>query len=141
MSGKFEIKLKPVLAKARLAEGSARVEVGGVEIDVYPEPEAGGPDKGLTPLGLLASSLAACEALMASLVARMLGVGGVGVEVDVKADIQLGTGLRSLELKFKFSGVSEDLARDIVKMVKSQCPVYNSLARDGVKVKEEILVV
>lgn len=140
MERKFHIKLSPVEARAVIEDGSAKVKVGGLDIDVFPEPEAGGPEKGLTPLGLLAASLASCEVLMSKMIARMLGINGLKVEVLVNADIQLGVGLRSLEIRYKFHGVDEKTARDIAAMVKSQCPIYNTLAKEGVDVKELVQV-
>ncbi|BAN90855.1 OsmC family protein [Aeropyrum camini] len=139
-TGEFKIVLQPVTAEASPAGEAVKVDVGGVSITVYPEREAGGPEKGLTPLGLLAASLASCEVLMSRLVGRMLGYNSFDVRVSVTADVQVGEGLRSLSVKYVFKGIEPSAARLIVGKVKELCPVYNTLARNGVTVKEEVRV-
>ncbi|GBF09480.1 conserved hypothetical protein [Aeropyrum pernix] len=139
-SEKFKIVLKPVTAEAVPSGDAVKVATGGVQIDVYPEREAGGPERGLTPLGLLAASLASCEVLMSRLVGRMLGYNGFDVRVAVTADIQVAEGLRSLSIRYVFKGVDMDTANLIVSKVKELCPVYNSLVRNGVSVEENVEV-
>lgn len=135
------IELKPVRVKAGLKGDLVVAEGRWGSLSVSEPPEMGGRDDLPSPLDLLVASLATCEVFMAKMIAAKLGLKPGSIEVEVEGSFSVGEGLREASIVFKFSGLNKGEAEKVVEMVKSLCPIYATVAKEGVKLKEEIVVV
>ena len=118
-------------------EGFARAR--NLTVTVSEPPEVGGSGAGFTPLELFLMGLASCEASMFRMIASRLGVEFKGVRVSVQGEFEIGYGLKRLHIIYNVRGASGDVHR-VVELVRSSCPVYNTLRRAGVEVSEEIVL-
>lgn len=103
-------------------------------------PELGGQDKGANPVELLLVSLGACQEIMYSAMASMMGIRLDEVKVDLKGSLDL-KGLFGMDpsippgyQKITYETVlkspaSEEELRKLVEAVESHCPVLDTLVR------------
>ncbi|CAG0942280.1 MAG: hypothetical protein EFKGCFLK_02793 [Rhodocyclaceae bacterium] len=103
-------------------------------------PELGGQDKGANPVELLLVSLGACQEIMYSAMAAMMGIRLDEVKVNLKGTLDLkglfgmdpnippGYQKISYETVLK-SPASEEELRKLVEAVESHCPVLDTLVR------------
>lgn len=118
---------KPLLVEAWCEGKKQRIEISE-------PPDVGGLADRWTPLDLLSASLAACEAVTATIIARKLGIEIDGLKVDVEAEWQLpGAGLRKITVRV--SGYKDRSGIEkIWKRVEKICPVLQVLRKAGVEV-------
>lgn len=103
-------------------------------------PELGGQDKGANPVELLLVSLGACQEIMYSAMAAMMGIKLDEVKVNLKGTLDLkglfgmdpsippGYQKITYETTLK-SPASEEELRKLVEAVESHCPVLDTLVR------------
>lgn len=103
-------------------------------------PELGGQDKGANPVELLLVSLGACQEIMYSAMAAMMGIRLDEVKVNLKGSLDL-KGLFGMDptvppgyQKITYETVlkspaSEEELRKLVEAVESHCPVLDTLVR------------
>jgi uncharacterized OsmC-like protein len=103
-------------------------------------PELGGQDKGANPVELLLVSLGACQEIMYSAMASMMGIRLDEVKVNLKGSLDLkglfgmdpaippGYQKITYETTLK-SPASEEELRKLVEAVESHCPVLDTLVR------------
>ncbi len=128
--------LEPVKAKASLKAGTGTVNVdaGGYRVVVRSELEDNGP----SPLALLASALASCEALMFEMIAGSLGVEFDSLNVEVEMSFEVGYGLRWARITYNVEGCSREEAERIARLVARLCPVYRTMERSGARIVEDV---
>ncbi len=135
------IRIPAVRVEAELdpksAEGFARAR--NLTVTVSEPPEVGGSGAGFTSLELFLMGLASCEASMFRMIASRLRVVFRSVRVSVQGEFEMGYGLKRLHIVYNVSGASGDVDK-VVELVRSSCPVYNTLKRAGVEVTEEVLL-
>lgn len=138
----------PVMSRVVFEARTALVEdvrcTGNVRdfapIVVDEPPELGGQDKGANPVELLLVSLGACQEIMYSAMAAMMGIRLDEVKVDLKGTLDLkglfgmdpaippGYQKITYETTLK-SPASEEELRKLVEAVESHCPVLDTLVR------------
>ncbi len=103
-------------------------------------PELGGQDKGANPVELLLVALGACQEIMYSAMAAMMGIRLDEVKVSLKGTLDL-KGLFGMDpaippgyQKIAYetilrSPASEEELRKLVEAVESHCPVLDTLVR------------
>ena len=103
-------------------------------------PELGGQDRGANPVELLLVSLGACQEIMYSAMAAMMGIQLDEVKVSLKGTLDLkglfgmdpaippGYQKITYETTLK-SPASEEALRQLVEAVESHCPVLDTLVR------------
>ncbi len=131
-----QVSIPKISVEARLVNGE--VEVAPINVRVKPETTADEGD--VTPLNMLASGLAACEALMFSMIASKMGVTPQRLSVAVEAEFRIGYGMTRARIEYRIAGMSIDTAERIAGMVKEYCPVYRTLERAGVELEDEVTV-
>ena len=52
----------------------------------------------------------------------------------------MGEGLKKLNIKYIFRGLSLEEARALLKMVKQSYPVYSTIKKTGVVIEESLVV-
>ncbi|GIK25706.1 MAG: osmotically inducible protein OsmC [Rhodocyclales bacterium] len=138
----------PVMSRVVFEAQTALVEdvrcTGNVRnfapIVVDEPPELGGQDKGANPVELLLVSLGACQEIMYSAMASMMGIRLDEVKVNLKGSLDLkglfgmdpaippGYQKITYETTLK-SPASEEELRKLVEAVESHCPVLDTLVR------------
>lgn len=103
-------------------------------------PELGGQDRGANPVELLLVALGACQEIMYSAMASMMGIKLDEVKVNLKGSLDLkglfgmdpaippGYQKITYETVLKSSAPEEEL-RKLIEAVESHCPVLDTLAR------------
>ncbi|MCE4601720.1 MAG: OsmC family protein [Desulfurococcales archaeon] len=117
------------------AEGVARAR--SLEVTVSEPPEVGGTGRGFTPLELFLLGLASCEVSMFRMIANRMGVQYGRVTVRVRGVFEIGVGLKEVAIRYVVEGAGPGVDR-VVENVRKMCPVYNTLRRAGVVIREEI---
>lgn len=113
---------------------------------VIDEPvEQGGTDKGMNPVELLLSSIAACLTLTITIYAEAMGVKLRGIEVDaegvldsagMKGSRKARPGFKSIKITVNAKSEAEpEVFRQVIDLALLRCPVEDSVAH-GVEFAE-----
>ena len=126
-------------ANARLDEGVlARISIRDFEL-VSDEPAIlGGTNHGPNPVELVLGALAACQEIVLSAYAAVLGIKIEGIDVDVKGDLDLRGFLNMADVRPGYNGVEftttirtaeNDRAKlqQLIHFAEKRCPVYDIL--------------
>lgn len=126
--------------KARLDEGVlAKISIRNFEL-ISDEPEAlGGTNRGPNPVELVLGALAACQEIVISAYASVLGIKLDGVDVEVKGDLDLRGFLNVAEVRpgydnvefattIKTSETDRVKLDQLIQFAEKKCPVYDILA-------------
>jgi len=139
---KIDVKIPPVSVRAlSVSLGQARIEteqaIFYVRENLTQSPEPGY----LSPLEAFLSGLAGCEVIMFQMLAQQLGLSDKAeFGVECRGEFKLSEGLAFLEITYHLKGVPPDEAKALVDLVKTYCPVYSTVRKSGVKIKEELVV-
>ncbi len=136
-----KVKIPKIRVEARNEPGDpyTRVRARQVEYEVTELPEHGGRGDRLTPLEAFLAGLASCEAIMFRMIQSQLSPQHEPkVSVDAEAEFEMGQGIKSLKVKYRVEGMPPEEARRIIELVKTSCPVYNTLNKTLDKIEEEL---
>jgi uncharacterized OsmC-like protein len=94
-----------------------------------------------SPLEAFLSGLVGCEIIMFQMFASQLDLlGKFNMKVEADGEFEMGEGLKKLNIKYIFRGLSLDEARALLEMVKQSCPVYSTIKKSGVVIEESLAV-
>ena len=103
-------------------------------------PDMGGNDAGMNPVELLLTSLGACQGIVYSLYAHMMGIELDSVIVELKGqldvrgvfgvDLSVPPGYQTITFETRITS-QEDAAtiEELVRMVEARCPTLDTLKR------------
>ncbi len=93
-----------------------------------------------TPLEAFISSLAACETITFKAISKnMLNV-IPEISCEIEGSFEWGTGLKYINIMMKVKGLKIEDANIIFEMAKNTCPVYVTIKKSGVEIKESLAV-
>lgn len=126
-------------AKARLDEGVlAKVSIRDFNL-ISDEPAVlGGTNRGPNPVELVLGALAACQEIVISAYAAVLGVELDGVDIEVKgnldlrgflnvADVRAGYDSVEFATTIKTSETDKSKLDQLIRFAETKCPVYDIL--------------
>ncbi|MEM0378221.1 MAG: OsmC family protein [Thermosphaera sp.] len=138
----MKAQIPKIVVSASFLQPNANIVVRArdVKAEVSELPEYGGLGNALTPLEYMLASLASCEAFMFGMISSMLGTNRPRVEITVEGEFEMGIGLKSVKIVYHVKGVDEAEAAELLRRVRSTCPVYNTLAKACDKIEETLIV-
>jgi uncharacterized OsmC-like protein len=126
-------------------EEFVRVDVRDHSIIIDEPVEKGGTDKGMSPVELLLSSIAACMTITLSVYSEAMGVAVRGIEIRVEGDLNTAGMKGSARVRPGFQRIRMDIAVDtdedpevfqqVVDLALLRCPVEDSVKK-GVEFEE-----
>lgn len=100
-------------------------------------PPLGGPNEALNPIEMLMSSLATCGVLVSKKVAAELELPLISAKASAEGDLDprgvkgedVNPSIQVFRVKLELTGVTDQQGKQLVKAVKTRCPIYTTLQR------------
>lgn len=121
--------------------GHVKSSDGVIDLDVRPPKEMGGPDKAYTnPEQLFAAGYSAC---FGSAVNHVAVAKKIHTRPEVTAKVSIGNKdgggfMLAVEMEVKFSGISREVAEELVKEAHQVCP-YSNATRNNIEVTLNVI--
>ena len=138
-----EIRIPTITVKATTGpqDPYTSIKARDVEYEITELPEHGGKGDRLTPLEAFLAGLASCEAIMFRMIQSQIAPDHKPrVEVEARGEFEMGKGITRLQITYRVEGMPPEEARRIIELVKSSCPVYNTLKKALSEIEEKIEV-
>ncbi len=136
-----EIRIPPISVYVILDNGLVKVRARNIETFIDELPEHGGRGEHVTPLESFLAGIASCEIYMYKMILEKMGYKPRALEVKCNGKFELGEGLQSLGIEVRVAGVDRDVAEQAWELVRKYCPLYATIRRAGVEVKERLEVI
>ncbi len=137
-----EIKIPPIRVESFFNKNREYVVVKARDIsyEITELPEHGGKGDRLTPLEAFIAGLTTCETIMFQMISSQLFPGKkIDIKVTAESTFKMQHGIQSLKLIYTVEGLEEKDARNVIELVKTSCPVYNTLKK-AINIEEEVII-
>lgn len=126
-----------VSANSTDTEGRAMVSARNHHFVIDAPPPLGGPNEAINPIEILLSSLGSCGVLVAERVAEEMNIPLTESLTVVEADLdprgvkgeEVNPRIQVFRVKLSMTGPTEEQAEQLVKAIRTRCPIYTTLER------------
>ena len=118
-------------------QGRSMIKARNHHLIIDSPPPLGGPNEAINPIELLLSALGSCGVLVSEKVADEMGITLTKASATVEGDLDprgvkgenVNPRIQVFRVKLSLTGPTKEEAQQLVKAIKTRCPVYTTLER------------